>query len=168
MARQRSGFARTPSREKSWSLLPGGVLGFSTDSIQLAPGSLSFVQAATIVRCRGELLFSMDALTDGAQMDVTVGLAIVSSDALAVGATAMPDPGNDPDYPWLYWKGLLIQSQTGGSSSAELVHRVEVDSKAMRKVKPKQSLVWVAQSVRLNGTPNADLIFGGLRVLVYE
>ncbi len=168
MARGRGGYARTPSREKSWRSILGIVLGFGANAT-LSGGALPFSDAATIVRCRGSLLLSMDGGTLSDQIAVTVGLGIVSQQAFTAGPGSMPPPGNEPEFPWLFWKDILLQFQTAaGDSAVERAVRVEVDTKAMRKVKPNESLVWLAQSTRLNATPSADLVIGITRVLVYE
>ena len=168
MARGRSGYARTPSREKHWEAIPRIFLG-SVGAETRIGGALSFTESRTIVRCRATLHASIDTPADAVSQVITCGLGIVSTDAFAVGLTAMPDPGDELDYPWLWWGEILLQKWLpAGDSASEASVRVEVDTKAMRKVKPRQSLVWVFQGIRLNGTPITQLLVGATRVLIYE
>ena len=98
---------------------------------------------------------------------ITLGVGIVSSDALAVGATAMPDPAGEPDYPWLWWYPMLLCSGVA-SDTVGLYPRgwnINVESKAMRKVGPRQSVVLLAEYVGISGTPDYD-VGGSIRFLV--
>ncbi len=171
MARGRSsGYARTPSREKRWEVIPSIVLAGSSTPQTLLGGSIAFTEARTIVRCRASIATSIDGPTISDQCRFIIGLGIVSTDAFAVGSTAMSDPNGDADYPWLWWYQSQLQSQVNVANDAALsaAERITVDSKAMRKVKPWQSLVWVVAYEQTNASPVADIMIGITRVLIYE
>ena len=168
MARARSGFTRAPGRAKDWSGLPGIVLTTGVDATLLG-GSLAFTEAATIVRCRGDVVISLDSPTDGQELSVTFGLGVISTDAFAAGAASVPDPATDVGYPWLFWKSVDLQMfLANNNQSNEASLRFAVDTKAMRKMKGFQSLAWIVQSVRVAGTPVGIVNIGQLRVLTYD
>ena len=127
----------------------------------------------TLLRTLGEVTagFADQTLTAGDKARVTIGLGIVSADAVAVGATAMPDPASEPEYDWLWWRPITLFSfgaPTAGSTEVfaggEGFARIEVSSKAMRKMKPKQTLVLLSEYSDLSGTPAVD-VQAGLRFL---
>jgi len=152
---------------KSWSAIPSFVLN-SASGIQLVAG-LSFAAPATILRCRGDVMFALDATKQvGDQAKVAIGLGIVSTDAFTVGGSAVPDPAGEADYPWLYWteRTLVASVAAGEESQGSSVDRFQVDTKAMRKVRPGETLTWITQFVDLVGAPVTDLFFSQTRVLV--
>ncbi len=113
----------------------------------------------TLMRIRGNVLVSIDGPTDGDKVIAAMGIILVTEEALAAGASAIANPGdiNDLDAPWIWHQFLPLQSQAIVSTSAgQQFMRVEMDSKAMRKVKPTQSLVFRTANVALSGTPAVD------------
>ncbi len=135
----------------------------------LFSGALNFVAPGTILRMIGEYLISptsAPAALDSAV--ITVGIGIVSTDAAALGATAMPDPAVDGDYPWLYWASHAFTfagtDPQAGSDSYRV--RVPFDIRSMRKFKPAQSLVMVAQYSNQVGTPPLTMEQPAWRTLI--
>ncbi len=150
---------------KQWSGLPGINLD-SAAAATLAGGSLAFAAPATILRVRGMVMVNQDGATDGATQFVTMGLGIVSTDAVAAGAASLPDPGDEPEYPWLYWLSVPLRSAIiSGSTVGDIASsaRIELDTKAMRRVKPGQSLVMVYQTTTASAV---DINQGQLCVLL--
>ena len=149
-------------------------MGLSTiesavNATAIGANSLGFTQAETILRCRGYVTASMDSTKQaGDEMTCTFGLGIFSSDAFALGATAMPEPSSDAVYPWLWWAQMHLHAEiTGGTEAWGLTQQIlQVDSKAMRRVKPSQTLGWVVQFADAAGAPATDVVFGQVRVLV--
>ena len=56
------------------------------------------------------------AVLDAAHL--SFGLAVVSSDAAELGATAFPDPGSEPEYPWLFWGEHIFRAQSASLSDS--------------------------------------------------
>jgi len=102
----------------------------------------------TVVRSRG--LFSVWPTAFGADLDFSgaYGLGIVSDEAFVAGQGSIPRPFDDDDWPgWIvhgYFAGHLeFQSGTGIENT---IQQHVIDSKAMRKVGPNETLVWMAES----------------------
>ena len=171
MARSRTVFAR-PGKKidfKQWTSLL--ALGTSVNSDELVQGAaLAFASPSTILRIRGAVQASFDSTnTVGDDLALTWAIGIVSSDAFAAGVSAMPDPAGEPEYPWLWWGTMFLHSEeTAVPAAAWGTHsmRLEVDSKAMRKVSPGQSLVWLMQATSQVGAPLTNIDFMQTRVLV--
>ncbi len=169
MARGRGGHAR---QAKDWVPLPSTVLALTASGTFGAP-ILNFTDARTILRMLGEYVISLTgAAATADQVSITVALGLVSSDAAAVGASALPDPNGEPDYPWLYWASHMFNYPqaiaTGGDSNpgdAGALRR-KFDARSMRKVKARESLVWVVEYMDIAGTPPITVQLGITRVLV--
>ncbi len=128
--------------------------------------SIAFAIPGTILRARGQIMAVLDTATDGDDLRIGFGLALLSTDAFALGATALPDPLGEPEYPWLWWYETQLSSTlmvAGQVSELAATERIMVDTKAMRKFKPGQSLGLVIQTDAV--TP-ADILIGQLRVLI--
>jgi len=154
---------------KAW--LGMAATDISVGSAQTNLGSsLAFTAPGTILRCRGYVQAAMDATK---QVDDTIGLAfglcIASTEAVAAGAASVPDPFDEVEYPWLWWGSMFLRSSTTtteGNAWGTTAQRLEVDTKAMRRFKPEQSLVWVVQSATVSGAPATDVTMGFTRVLI--
>ena len=93
------------------------------------------------------------SMTAGGIAVVSMGLILVTSNALAVGVTAIPDPSVDVGSDWLWIDTGVIGEETSSTLIGRTisVDRIMVDSKSMRKVQANQALVFV--SAILDGTP---------------
>ena len=143
--------------------LPGVATG------TISGASIAFLEPATVLRCRGEVLVAMDeTMQVGDKALIAFGLAIVSTDAFTLGATALPDPAGDANFPWLWWHQTLMASNlaVGLNNQGSSVARIVIDTKAMRKVKPLESLAMVFQVVAGTGSPVMDVDFSIIRVLI--
>ncbi len=159
-----------PKRRKQWSAIPGIAFGMTADSTNGA-GSLGFAEACTVLRMLGEYtIFPTSPPVAGDEVVVTIGIGVISSDAAALGATAFPDPSEEPEYPWLYWashgfgyNGTLEESALLSSSL-----RQKFDVRSMRKIKPRESLQMVVQyaDVGSAGDPPLTIVTGVTRVLI--
>ena len=128
------------------------------------------------MRLLGNLEVSFDpsiALVANDEVDITVGLGIFSTDAVAVGAGSVPDPAAEPEYPWLLWQvmNLYTPFSTSGVAVAQMAYGSaskiwKFDSRVMRKVKPGESLTWVVQYVDILGTPAVRYRMQQNRVLI--
>ncbi len=153
---------------KEWDCVPSVNANVSTATTTLF-GGLAFLRPSTILRARGYVQASFDATVQvGDLIRLTFGLGIVSDDAFNLGATAMPDPAGECEYPWLWWGEMLLRSElaAGPGSWGIPAQRLEVDTKAMRRVKPQQTLAWIVESTDVAGAPVTNVDCGQLRVLI--
>ena len=97
---------------------------------------------------------------------IGLGLALISTDVFT--ASALPDPSGEPEFPWMYWQEFHLgaESTTVRESEGLQRHRLQLDTKAMRKVKPGQTLTLVTQYVGITGTPGVNQYQSQLRVLL--
>ena len=158
-------------QRKHWHLVGDVLQSFTANSTAiLGSFTASGGDPFTVLRLVGELAVTAGAagVVAGDAAVIAVGIGVVSADALAVGASAMPDPGGEPDFNWLWWYQAQmmypIQAQVGGPTEGA---RIRIESKAMRKVAPRQSLVMIGQYIDLGGGPPIDVL-GSARVLVGE
>ncbi len=151
---------------KQWDGLPAiSLLLVANATVQGA--ALSFTSPATILRCRGQMVAFMDEGQQvGDKARIAVGLGIISTDAFNGGT--VPDPASEAEYPWLYWHDFQLGSSlaVGINNEGSSSYRFEVDTKAMRKIRPGESLCWQAQYVDGTGTPAVDLQMAQTRVLI--
>ncbi len=168
MARRRSVGGGRVIDFKAWLALGAGSASVSTNATQ-GGTKLDFASPGTILRIRGSVYASLDATQQvGDEMTVTWAVGMVSTDAAAVGATALPDPADEPEYPWLWWYQMnLFSSLAAGvnawGTSAQLK---EIDTKAMRRFKPGQSLVLFSQTTAATGAPVTRIRQNSTRVLI--
>jgi len=127
------------------------------------------VEAQTILRMLGEYIIGPDATTAptaGDFVSINVGIAVVSTDAAAV--TAVPEPGGEARYPWLYWANhpIAFEGASAVPDDPRAALRVKFDIRSQRKVKPSESLVLITEYEDGNGTPSVLVQVGRTRVLV--
>ena len=153
---------------KAWSAISSGVFGFTVNATALM-GSRAFAEARTVLRLLGEYVAVPSAApAANDQAIITVGIGVVSTDAATLGSTAMPDPFDEPEYPWLYWAShdFLFEDTSldvGGHSTGL---RRSFDVGSMRKIKPRESLVFVAQYTDVAGGPPMIFSASSTRVLL--
>ncbi len=151
---------------KEWAGLAGTAVTFTANATALM-GSTGFAIPGTILRTLGEILVSiMPTVVLSDECVVTFGLGLVSTDAAAVGATAMPDPFDEEGYDWLWWYSTTLfvpEAATGFGGAAHA--RIPVETRAMRRFKPNQSLALVTQYTDIVGTPRVRT-HGDLRFLI--
>ncbi len=103
----------------------------------------------TLLRSRGNVLVT--AIPDAGADNGVVGLGIVvaNNPAITVGGVSLPGPLTDQGADWL-WHFMVPLSAQGATAEAVnnigTVMRVEIDSKAMRRVKDDQGLVLMAET----------------------
>ena len=161
-------FRSGPRRNKSWFFIDGASTSMTADGT-FALNGLSTSTQTTVMRCLGEYIITPTSAPAAAdRCEVTVAIGVVSSDAFAVGASALPDPGSEPDYPWLYWQSHALFFPTtdpeSGAAAASVRHTFDV--KSMRKINARESLILVAQYRDGNGLPPVTLAAGSTRVLL--
>ena len=136
-----------------------GVIALATNASGLVTIN-SPESSSTITRSRGQVLASLDGGVDTSAAVVAMGLIVVTEEQLAVGVTAIPDPASDLDAEWI-WYGFGCLGQEG-SDLAQVGHsvRLEIDSKAMRRIKQTQHVVFVATNTSFVTSAPADVIVG--------
>ncbi len=160
---------RIAKRRKEWMFTDSAIeADFTTDTTLLFT-TLLFTETRTILRMLGEFVIGPTAApVDGDGVEMSVGFGIVSADAVGVGSTAMPDPSQEPEYPWLYWSShpFFFRSTDVQQALGTGVVRVPFDVRSMRKVKPREALISVVQYVNSGGNPPMTAAVGQTRVLV--
>ncbi len=146
----------------------GTVTSNLTANVTALFGSLVPGEAGTILRMIGGFVVTPTAAPTVADHAIVgVGIGIVSADAATLGATAMPDPFDEADYPWLFWRtddfNFVSTDITSPGPAGSVRYRFDV--KSMRKIKPREALVQVVQYVDVAGAPPLTVSSAGVRVL---
>jgi len=101
----------------------------------------------TIVRSRFLLKYGSDQLAISETPQASIGMIVVSDQAVAAGVASLPGPTTDADAPWFVHEGaideFLFGDATGFQGDAGFTK--EVDSKSMRKVGSNEDLAIVAE-----------------------
>ena len=151
MARGRSFMSQRtggPKRLTEWSRGPfsSAVQVVTAGVMTLVDNGIESSKQETVVRIRGELsvlLTLATAIGDGFTRG-SAGIGIVSADAFAIGATAIPSPEADADWPgWMWyqsWGALIGLETTEVGRTSTNAFRIPIDTKAMRKIGPNEVL----------------------------
>ncbi len=161
MARGRSNGRRTDYTWVGDAFAFTGLAG-AKQIQQIATANL----AATVTRCRGELLYALEtAAAAFSEKVLGFGLIVASDDQVAAGVGAFPGPLTDMDADFL-WHGFgplaTLTTTVGDVQTAS--GRLTVDSKAMRRIKQNENVVLVIEGENIGGTETAFVV-GGIRVL---
>ena len=159
---------RTPRRLSEWALGPqdsGTELSATGDTVWNTGATVAL--SATLIRIRG--LFSIYLKTVSAVnsgFTGAVGIGIASTDAFTAGA--LPDPSGDATWPWIWHSFFDVRSITAaiteGGNAGSVFMRMPIDSKAMRKQNPDETLFGAVQVLQESGTVTAQF-FARTRVL---
>ncbi len=160
-------FARGNRKEKQWAFMGKTEFTLTADVVTFG-GRLDFTEKSTVIRILCEYMIaptSAPAALDA--INITLGLAKVSTDAVNVGASALPDPAGQPQFPWLFWAehAFYYSSTDPESASAAASGRFPIDIRSMRKFSPRETLVWVVQYVNASGNPPMRVHVAQTRVL---
>ena len=120
-----------------------------------------FTVRQTLTRLRGQAFFSWTPNAADDVMIVGLGIIVVNSDAFGQSALAVPSPTDDLAASFV-WHQLMTFgpafSATETAADLQLFYRLEIDSKAQRKVGPNEILCLIADGVQVVGTPTCDLV----------
>jgi len=122
----------------------------------------------TVLRTRGEVLVTGDpnATTDSDLL--ALGICIVTDNALAVGGASVPGPLNDDGADYWLWHRYVPMDSAGETAvradSISSIVRVEIDSKAMRRVGQDSAVVLIGEL--LSGDYASIIVSGGIRFLL--
>ncbi len=161
MPRQRIAGARS-QRQFVWSNIVSSMIVTAAASGKAVGTNVGLSSAGglTLIRTRGWLGIHLDPTTIADALQVGVGLGVFSSDAFAAGGGSMPGPLTEVDYDWVFHTVRVMgPSFTATEDGTNILHNVwvDVDSKAMRKLKPNQVLGWIAEVTILSGGGSIDL-----------
>ena len=165
--------SRNARQNKQWSSIPSLKIDMTADGNK-GGSILDFAEAATVLRMIGEYILVPTGVASAADdVRIGIGIGVVSSDAAALGATALPDPIGEPEYPWLFWAvhGLYFAAATSGTAGQGPQGfggslRRSFDVRSMRKLKPRESLVAVVEYSDGTGTPPITIKMSNTRVLL--
>ena len=93
----------------------------------------------TIVRIRGMLFCAANTAADTLGF---YGIGVASLQALAAGATSLPNAEDDADFPWIFWTPMIASD--GAAGGTDFAMRTVIDSKAMRKIKSRDESLFVS------------------------
>ncbi len=162
---------QSPRRSKIWNDGPLTtvltITGSATASWTLGQTALGGV---TIARIHGviDLILTATAASSNGFIGA-VGLGIVTTDAFLAGGASLPDPLGDQAWGgWLYHQHFDVRSITAtladGVNASSCHQRIEIDTKAMRKMKPNETLMGRIETTE-TGTATM-LAFANTRMLV--
>ncbi len=158
---------------KSWVGVSTGAVPVVITETQALVMSIGIAESSvreTLLRSRGQLnlMANPDTATD--EGVVALGIIVVHSNAASIGGTSLPGPSRDPGADWLWHRYVPLLNTFGASSPANawgslLSDRIEVDSKAMRRVPPDHTVALIVEGS--SGVSNFALVevSGGLRML---
>ena len=158
---------------KQWTAL-NSPNAFNADLTAAGTSSLASVSQAspgTILRIRGRILVTPQvggAFAAGDECHIGLGFMVVSADQLT---GSFPDPIGDAqdDWMWQHVVPIAIHS-TATESLADSVacnERIDVDVRAMRRIKTGQGLALFAEYVNISGIPPVS-VYGSIRALKGE
>jgi len=164
------GIQRGARRLTSWFNVPfSSTVNNATASITASLSASGLLRRPfTVVRTHVELLISSDQSIASESQLGAFGIAVVSSQALAIGVTAVPTPVTDLESDlWFVHQVMLncYQFHTAASVNATYGARYSVDSKAMRRVNDDQDIVFVLENSTI-GSGQIVLLAG--RMLIKE
>jgi len=182
MARRRvrpsgGSFRDSPRRLSVWELGPGGddlptldrVAISSDTNVIIGQGITPVVPHLTVVRIHGFLEISLN--TAGAQrsgFNWAAGIGVVTSDAFAIGITAIPQPFSDVQWPgWMWHASGSIRTAFGALAIGDPSENpvvVPIETKSMRKLRLNEILMLTVQGGE-TGTSSMD-VAGMTRVLL--
>ena len=148
LRRGRTVIASSPPRTSQW------VASADQGAQTVAAGALSILQSnatlesTTIVRTRGVLSIRPTSFGTDQAIDGAFGIGAVSDQAFAAGAASIPGPWTDADWGgWLVWILFSMRFEVTTDVGRLIANQnQEINSKAMRKVKPNETVVVVAES----------------------
>jgi len=123
----------------------------SSSAKLLGTTSLGVAEPVTLIRIRGMIHFIL-TLGDAAGSGFlgAAGIALVNTDAFSVGITAIPGPQSDAHWDnWIWHSFWDVRTATAtiadGVNAAGVSQRIVIDSKAMRKWDPAETLVLMVE-----------------------
>ncbi len=158
--------------DKGWSFITRKSQAMTADATfvggGLSPAEVIFGPQATVLRMLlNYTIAPTSAPTAGDIAEVGVAIGVFSTDASTLGASAVPDPTSEGQYPWLYWAvhEFSYADTSADPSSAAGSVRVTADIRSIRKIKQSETLGVVFQYADVVGAPPLSLHMSPTRVL---
>ena len=168
-------------RKVGWEGGIGGAVAQSAITVSadliVSPALSILFDGLTLVRTRGQLLiFLTSATAAGGGFVGAFGIGVANTAAVVAGAGSLPTPVTEVDWDgWLFWHAIqviapgalaesTVSDELTGVAGMSAAQRIEIDSKAMRKIGIQDSIFGVLQVVEL-GSATADW-FVDTRILV--
>ena len=133
---------------KEWAIATDSGTGVSTAVGTVTAGATSLVSNGplTLLRTRGMIGAQLDAGAADERILVVFGIVKMTSSAVAAGGAALPGPVTETGADWL-WIGSLWLSALAEAAVRDdaLFDRLELDSKAMRKIGVDEEFVLIAE-----------------------
>ncbi len=150
VARPHRSFPRSAGSKRQTDWIGPALQGF----IAVASGgatiihSFPFETSGTIVRVRGNIAVKPQAVSADLSIVGAYGMAVVSAEAFTAGVASVPEPMTDADWAgWFVWRSFSYSFEFNDATGINFVPwNFEVDSKAMRRVRPNEVIVGVAES----------------------
>ncbi len=161
---RQGGFQRRSQRIRDWGLGPA-----TFESTVIATGKLLWTVGATpaqnltVIRTRGLVTVSLQVASGiGDGYAGAHGIYMMTEDAFAVGVTAALDLQADSNSDmWLWHSFFDVHGVTAtiadGSNAVSNVHRIEIDSKAMRKDFDAERVMVGVTGVEETGTASLQI-----------
>ncbi len=143
------------------TLTDGGTVAAITAIVSEA--ELENVPNPTLVRVRGQIFARLGSNAEAQSDSILLAHAMLLIDAkqLAVGITAVPLPLTNNSEEYLWFGSQYMANSAHGTpatiASSYTMDRLNVDSKAMRKVSSDHVLVIVSEMDQQAGTAGADV-----------
>ena len=146
----------TQVRQNVWlqvNLTSTAIPGSSTTLLSSLNAAALALRPFTVVRSRIFALIQSDQVTAAEEVHGALGVIVVSDQASAAGAASIPAPVSNADAPFFIWEGVvnafIIASNSGFSEPTGT--RINIDSKAMRKVGNNEDVAFQFQTATADG-----------------
>ena len=157
-------------RETTWISVDTSRNTFAAANVATLTHSLSGAALAlrpfTVIRVRGTMIAFSDQVGVSEDYGISMGYAVVSDQASAIGVTAVPTPitdrGSDLFFVYETIFGTIANASSVGFDEVGRV--LQYDSKAMRKVNDDQDIIISAESDVFND--GGMLMINGARMLL--
>jgi len=160
---------RTTGRGARLRKLWAGIL-FEDDVVTTTQAVITSIASGldnTVLRIRGNVLIVATPNAAGDSDNLCMGFAVVTDNAASASGAAVPSPVDDLTSDIWLWHQVVPLNAAGATAIANdsigSVIRVEIDSKAMRKMPPGKSLALIAELE--TGEMASVLMVGGWRAL---
>ncbi len=111
-------------------------------------GSIPADEPLTVIRTRGLVSVKPASATADIEIVGALGFGVVSTEAFTAGIASIPEPYTDADWSgWFVWRSFTYDFEFEDASGIAYPDwNFELDSKAMRKFGPNESIVMIAES----------------------